>query len=491
MSSRLAKNAVILSVGSVVGSLSAFTFKTVIARSFGPQQFGLFSLALMTATISAGVAVFGLPEGVTTFISQYRAVDDQERIRGTASSGLLIVSIVSVLTAVGLFILAPTIATRLFQDERLIRPIRILAFAVPGIATVHLIVAVVMGFERGEYKVLIKQLGQRGSLIILAGIVIFFGGTFANLLFVYLVSTWIAVALGVILLFRLLDLSSGGMISPHKSLLAFSIPLLFSNVSGLVSNWIDTFLVGILITPEAVGVYQTAFLLGTNILIINGAVSASFLPEVASLLEENERAESARRYRAAVKWTATISFAPAVYLVTFPELSLGMIFGEAFSRGSTALSLIVIGNMVAVVSGPATETVKSQGYTRFIFITTTIALGANIMINLLAIPRYGIAGAALGTAIATVITNGSHWIAMRRWCGVKPSLSALWFILPVASVSAFVSWSVANHVNSVLLFLCHIALFSGIYVISLAVLDIVTGNRLGFVSYLYDYTDKF
>ncbi|SDY32929.1 flippase [Halopenitus persicus] len=491
MTSRLAKNAFILSVGSVIGSLSAFAFKTLIAQSFGPEQFGLFSLALMTVTISAGVAGVGLPTGVTTFISRYRAVDDRAHIKGTASSGLLIGGVISVLVAGGLFLLAPAIATHIFQNSRLIRPIRILAFAIPGIVIVDLVVAIAMGFERAEYSVLIRQLGRRGSLIILAALVILFGGVFVDLLYVYVVSTWIAVAMGGMLIFRLLDLSRSGISSPSKSLLTFSVPLLFNNVTGTISNWIDTFLVGILITAEAVGEYQTAFLLGTNILIITGAVSASFLPEVASLLEEGDRAESTRRYRTAVKWTVIISFAPAVYLITFPELSLRMLFGEAFGRGSTALIIIVIGNMIAVVSGPATETVKSQGHTRFIFATNAIALGANIVINLLAIPRYGIAGAALGTAVATLIANGSHWVAMRRWCGVTPSLSALWFIPPVAILSALASWSVVSHVDSVLLFLGHIALFSGIYVISLVVIDIATGNRLGFISYLDEYIGRF
>jgi O-antigen/teichoic acid export membrane protein len=478
MRQKLARNTAFLTAGSILGALSGFGFNALVAQTFGPDNFGRLSLAIMTVSITASISLLGLPDGIINFVSRYRAEDDHSSIVGTISAGLIFGGLVSLIGSILIYTLAPIIANQIFNDAKLTNILQLISFSLPGLVLLRLLAAVTMGYERGEYKVLIKQIGRRGVLLMLTVAVIGFNFRFEEIVYSYVVSAWVSAIIGVVILIWLIQTWPVTINWPGSDLMNYSVPLLFSKITGEFSNWVDTFLVGIFISSTAVGFYQASFLLGANILIINASVSQSFFPEVSSLLHSDERKDATKRYQSSVKWIVAITFGPGIYLVVFPQLSLGMVFGSEFSTASLALVIITLGNLGAALTGPATEVIKADGFTRFIFVTQSIALFMNTIINIITLPVIGIVGAALGTAAATLIANGSHLLVMKRWCNVHPSISSLWFLPIVIFVSAVPSLLTVRFVDSALGFLVHIGLFSVLYVGGLILTRTVTWTDL-------------
>ena len=87
---RLAKGAGITFLGGIISNGLRFLYNIVLAKYLGSRLLGIYYLAQLVINISSQVALFGLQSGVLKFISQYRAQEEEGRIKGTLAIGFRI-----------------------------------------------------------------------------------------------------------------------------------------------------------------------------------------------------------------------------------------------------------------------------------------------------------------------------------------------------------------------------------------------------------------
>ena len=63
-----AKTSFIIFFGLVISKISTYFYRVIIARNFGPETYGLFSLAIMVSFWFISISPFGLNEGLFRFI---------------------------------------------------------------------------------------------------------------------------------------------------------------------------------------------------------------------------------------------------------------------------------------------------------------------------------------------------------------------------------------------------------------------------------------
>jgi O-antigen/teichoic acid export membrane protein len=128
---KIAKGAGIVFTGTGIGMFFAYLGMMIVARSLGPTDFGLISLASAVATIASTVVLVGMPEEVVRYVSFYKGRNDEGRIKGVIISALKVVLPLGISAAILLFIFADLISNRAFHDMNLTSILRIFSFSVP------------------------------------------------------------------------------------------------------------------------------------------------------------------------------------------------------------------------------------------------------------------------------------------------------------------------------------------------------------------------
>ena len=77
----MAKSSIIVFIGLFLSKVLAYAYRIIIARYFGAEIYGLFSLALILITLFASFASFGLIDGLIRFVSFYRGKNQNDKIR--------------------------------------------------------------------------------------------------------------------------------------------------------------------------------------------------------------------------------------------------------------------------------------------------------------------------------------------------------------------------------------------------------------------------
>lgn len=483
----LVRNSALIAGGAILGNVISLLFRLIIAREYGPNSFGIFSIGFMLVSVMTTVALLGFPAGVTKYVSEYRSRGEYELALTVIGVCLSISLFLSTILMFILTIGSHTIAQDVLNSSNSGKFIQWFAFQIPANTIIILTAAFALGHERGGVQVAIKEVVPKTLLLIFTIGVIFIGGSIFKVGIGYVAARWVAAIIGMIVVCifisrrNLPNISIQNPISESKSLIIYSTPLLFTSFTGLFLNWVDTFFVSFYMTNSDVGIYQTAFLLGSSLNVFSTAISTSLFPNFSALLSEGRTSEISQRYTEGIRWGLIITTAPFLYLLVFPDVSLGILFGFEYSSAALPLSVILIGQFSAISFGPATSILKSSDNTTFIFKTYIVAAIVNIVSNVVLIPRIGIVGAAVGTSAATFSQSGMLFLKSQSILNINLPIRTLLQVISIGGISGISLSFIFPTINSPIQFLLSILIFSLIYLIFATITGMVKRRDLSMI----------
>jgi len=203
-----------------------------------------------------------------------------------------------------------------------------------------------------------------------------------------------------------------------RAMFATGWPMLLSSAMFLVMSWTDTLLVGHFLEEDQVGIYRVAFRMAAVVTLVQAAVNSYAAPLFAERHASGDRAG----LRAALRQTTLLNVAFSVpafgALVAVPTWWMGW-FGEAFEAGATCLVWLAAGQAVNALCGPVMYLLNMTGHERPAQRIVWAAALVNLALNLWAIPRFGIAGAAVATALSMALWNVAAAVAVKRLLGLS------------------------------------------------------------------------
>lgn len=187
---------------------------------------------------------------------------------------------------------------------------------------------------------------------------------------------------------------------------------LLAVLSNQVSSTADVFLLGVLRSASAAGIYAAVYRLPNAWIALLGMVLAGFLPLVTRALHEDRD-----RYRSLLHRSLRVSRAAAVLLLllAIPAYFLvPVLFGSAYDDGQLPLLILMLSTVAVTLAAPLHAYVQAPGADRrYATILTTGAI-VNIVVNLVLIPIAGLAGAATATLATQVFVSLLLWETVRR-----------------------------------------------------------------------------
>ena len=167
---------------------------------------------------------------------------------------------------------------------------------------------------------------------------------------------------------------------------------------------IDQIMLGNIIGNASVGIYSAAVRLSTMWYFIPVIITTSIFPSIVELKKNNEKLYLSRLQTLynLMSWIAIpIAFGAAL----LSNNIIDFLYGQTY-RGAAVVLAIHIWTGIFVFLGVAShQSLLTENYTRIVFLRTFVGATANIILNLIFIPRYEANGAALTTLISQFLTT--------------------------------------------------------------------------------------
>ena len=396
----------------------AFGFNVLLAHMLGTKGAGLYFLALMVATIAATFGRVGLDNVILRHVAAGAAVGDWDEVKGVYRKGMSFALVASSVSALLMFAISPWLATAVFDKPELAEPLRWMSLAVVPMALVFLHAEALKGLKRITDSISVQSIGVLALSI--AGLYLLgwtwgvVGAVWAYAVAVILMALagayrWRAVT-------RQLKDTAGRF--ETSRLMRSSMPLFSIALMQLVMMWTATFMLGVWGTSGEVGVFAVAgrtVMLMSLILVAVNMISA---PKFAELYRKGDIEALGKTARTSARLMALMA-APVLLLFIFaPEWVMGL-FGQGFKEGGTVLSILAAGEFVNVATGSVGYLLIMSGNERAQRSNVVFNMGVNLILCVVLIPRYGIMGAAMATALSLALRNLTAMVLVKRHLSIK------------------------------------------------------------------------
>ncbi len=411
--------------GFLFGQASRFGFNLLVARVLDADALGTYALAVAVIQISEVFAIAGLDSGLLRFVSINSS--DPLRQREVIGSALKTSLFLSLAVALLLLFFSGNIASMLHGSHLLQLTLCCYAAAIPFNVATMLYGHAIQGFRKLQPKIIATQMVSPLLLLLLTLLFRYTAGQKAALFFPFALSAaiaffWIRPYLSKISGVLPLDIIRA---ASDRSMMRYALPFMVVSLLSMMTHWLDVVMLGMLTDTATVGLYHPAARTAGLIRAVLLAFAGIAAPMIASLHTGRESAEIGRIYKMVTRWILGLVVPPVILFMLLPEPVLG-VFGTRFTASSNALILLTAASFLQVSFGLSSTVLAMTGYARLSLYNALGALGLQVVLNLLLIPRFGITGAALASLLVFFLLSAVRLSEVFILLKIHPFGYALW-----------------------------------------------------------------
>jgi len=413
----VARGGTMVLAGLFLAHVFTFTRRLVIIRALPESDYGLFSLGMSICLLVYSLSTLGLDIGAQRHIALYRGRKDPEGIKGTIYTAGSLSAIAILVATAGLMLCARPIASLLDKPD-LAWVLFTLAFLFPAMRFIRLVAAFYQGFEITWVKALLVEVGVSFVTMVAVIIALMLDGGLFGVLLAFILGYMVILIVVMAFLFARFPGRERSVTARYdvRILLAFSLPLAFAAVAREIMVYLDTIMLGFYETARQVGIYNAAVPLYRILPIFLMALGFIYAPVAARLIGEKKEGALDRLYTSVTKWLFLLTIPGLCICLFYPSGTIALLFGSRYTEAAFALQMLAVGELVHTLLGPNARTLVAYGRTRIVMVATIATAAVNLLLNLWLIPRYGINGAAVATAVSLVLLNLLvSWLLYRHY----------------------------------------------------------------------------
>ena len=203
-----------------------------------------------------------------------------------------------------------------------------------------------------------------------------------------------------------------------------ALPLGFFMITLNLYTYIDTVILGLMRSDAETGWYAAAYRVYEGLTYAPAILSAVLTPRFSYLFVHDRSALRSQFVRALVGAVVLgIVLGAAAYGLAGPILML--LFGASYAPAVVPLQVLAGGALLVFSTWILHAAAIATNLDRRLLVTTAVGLGSNVALNLLLIPRFGIAGAAWATVVAEAATVVLLFAQVQHRMRTAPSQAAV------------------------------------------------------------------
>ncbi len=401
----IAKNTLVVTLGSVVLKAVNFLFNVYVIRRLGDDRFGQYSVVLAFV----GIYQIFAELGVSQFVMR-------ESAKNRENAEPLFWNLVAVRVILALIAMAamPLLAASFGYNQQLVLGVFLFACSFLISAILIPVQGVITAYERFDIVTAQNVFGQVTFVILGAGFLL--GGLgFVWLIVASLISLIPQTAVGIWFVLR------NGMIkmkvhfepSTWFGMVKSGLPFGVISLMLSIAFKIDTILLKGYTSDEVVGWYNAAYNLVFSLMFLTSGFKEAIVPSLARTYV-NDPQQVERWYYRTVKVMAILSLPIAVggMLISGPLIDL--LYTEAYTPSGAALAILIWDVpflMYASFCGNISTIISAEKKAAQVYAVNAVI---NVLMNLYAIPRFGLMGAAVTTVLTDLIGSIQFYFMLRE-----------------------------------------------------------------------------
>jgi len=176
-------------------------------------------------------------------------------------------------------------------------------------------------------------------------------------------------------------------------------PLILAGFATVIYMKIDKFMLGEMISDEAVGIYSAAAQLSEAWYAIPVALAASFFPKLLDYKKHNKTKYYAS-LEGLMRLMVIIALLISVPIALISQQIIDLLYGPSYHGAGVVLAVHIWASIFIFARAVLSKWILAENLLKFAFISQLFGAITNIILNLILIPVYQ----ELGSAIATVIS---------------------------------------------------------------------------------------
>lgn len=457
----LVKTSFIVFIGVVLSKVLSYAYRIIIARYYGPEVYGLLSLALMVSGWIIAVASLGFYDGLSRFIPLYRGRKETKRIKYLVRWSFTILTVTSIVSGLALFFLSKLIAVGIFHDPNLVIYLKIFSMVVPFTILANPFLGLLRGYEKISAYSFVFNIAQNIVKVAAIAIIAWLGFSELGVPVSWLIGMIAMAVLAYGLcryklpeVFVREKFSQNEKTKVRKELFSYSWPLMFYGVISGLFYWIDSFSIGVYKTALEVGIYNAAVPIVALLLIAPELFMQLFLPMITKEYAKKNNQTIKELSKQVNKWVFIVNLPIFILLIVFPGAALNILFGQGYLAAETALRILAIGSLITSFTSVSNSLLSMAGKSKLILMNIVVACVVNFGLNSLLVPMQsifgldnslGINGAAIATIISLIVFNVMITIEARYYLKVIPFRRKMLNAL----IAAIISFGLLYYLNQI------------------------------------------
>lgn len=401
----VAKNTTWLSISNFGGRLLKAAIVIYAARVLGAAGYGVFSYAVTLA----GFFTLFTDIGINSVILRDGAKMSSEERGSLFSTTLLMKAILVAASVVLIITLAPFFST--LPGAKVLLPF--VALIVIFDSTRVFLSSIFDAEEKMQWDAA-AFIAANLSVVIFGFIFLSRMATPLSLTGAYAAGSAVGALVAIWLLWK-----NPGMAFARASvkrviaILQTAWPFAVTGALGALLTNTDIIIISWMRSAAEVGVYSAAIRIVQVLYLAPSIIQTSTLPLFARLAKHDPL-----KFRTALE--RTVSF---IFLISIP-LSLGgailgsgimrLVFGPAYFIGGAAFSILMLSVSFDYAGGVIANGIFAYDQQKVLIICSAIGGIGNVLFDLLLIPHWGMAGSAVATLLAQILSNSYLWYAMKK-----------------------------------------------------------------------------
>ncbi len=410
----------------VVGAAIAYLSQILLARWMGVFDYGIFVVVYVWITILSQIGNLGFSSSIIRFVPEYRARGDIGRMWGVIAAGRL-VSIGSATVIAGAGAAAVLLIPGLV-DKPYVIPVVLGAVCLPLFCLTEIQDGIARSFEWPDLAFGPTYIWRPLAVILAMGVA--YGASFpmtaATACVATIAAAWVTAVIQLVMVHRRTRAAvpAERRVWDLKSWFLISLPILLSDGFYSMLTSIDVIIVSHYRPPEEVAVYYAATKTLALVHFVYYAVRAATGPRFSHHFHAGNWAALEELVRTSVRWAFWPSVAVSIVILLVGEWLLAL-FGSEFTGGHSILTILVFGLLARASVGPMETLLTMAGYQKTVAAIFGVAFAANLVLNILLVPQFGLYGAAFGTAASLIVEATLIILAIRTRFGLNPFIFRL------------------------------------------------------------------
>jgi O-antigen/teichoic acid export membrane protein len=395
--SKTAQDSFVMISGDLLVAAIGFISSLIVIKSLGPTDYGLLAISMAVMGATSQVLDLGIRTSAVRFISLYLKTD-KEKAKTMLEVVFRLRLIIGLITFAGGFLLAETLAVKLFNKPELINLLRLAFMGCFGALIYDFVLTDLQAHQSFKKLAGLGVIVNFIKVILIIFLVLIQTVTISKVLTVYILTPFLGFLIGSLLIRREFMKTKGNCGQSLRTLFQFSKWVMISYVFAALYNRAEVFLLAHFEESTTVGIYSAAHTLVLPVTLLCLPLTKVLLPKVTSLATIPELSEY---LNTSIKLLTLMGILMVPYYFLAPFIT--ELIGNRYLGAIPVFRILFFNALIIGLAAPIVIILYSLNKPHVIAFINIGQFCFSFTANYFVIPYFG----AVGAAVVTLCSFGS------------------------------------------------------------------------------------